>query len=691
MLFAGTALLTSLAVQPAAAQALPSTREDASIAEVVVTASKTPTRLTEVPQSVSVVTREEMDLRGVQDLNGALSYSAGIKFRDYPGQQGMQEFFLRGFRANNTAGAVFRDGLRQQFNGLDGDAETYGLERVEFLKGPASVLYGQGSPGGLVNMTTKRPTKVSFGEVLVQTGSFDRAQGAVDIGGPIDDAGVWRYRVTALGRHSDTQFDYTVDHRKYLAPALSFVPSDRVEITLLSSYLQTRGGGSDQSFPVVGTFRANPNGELPQNEFFGDPTLNDYIVNVFSVGYDAKVKLADSLTFNQVLRYSESDTTFKGVNAANSGILANNRIMSRLAISRRAESRQALTDAHLAYVAKFGDIETTTLGGIDFAIHHRTNVQRNGTIGTLDVYNPVYNQPITWAATLASDLATKLRQTGVYAQEQAKWNGFTLTLGGRQDWVQSETRVRLTGARQSGNDDAFTGRVGLIYETAFGLAPYASYSTSFLPLAGSTFAGVPYAPTEGEQIEVGLKYEPAVGSMLTLSMYQLTQTNITTPDPAHSGFFVQQGEVQSRGVELEGRWQVTPALNLIGAYAYTDAKQTKANPNAAGVTALGLRQLAVPMHTLSAWANYRFQLGDGALIVGGGARYTAGSYNTDNSIKTDGYTLIDAVVEYDWRNWAASVNVTNLFDEKYFTPGFYTSTVFYGNARTVLGTLKYRW
>lgn len=660
--------------------------------QIVVTATKTEASVTETSQSLSVVTREEMELRGVQDLNAALSYSSGIKFRDYPGGQGMQDFYLRGFRSNNTAGGVFRDGLRQQFNGLDGDLETYGLERLELLKGPSSVLYGQGAPGGLVNAITKRPTKTALRELVVQGGSHDRVQGALDFSGPIDDDAEWRYRLTALGREADTQFDFVEDNRVYVAPALTWAPSDRTELTLLTQYLKTEGSGGEQSFPVIGTVWPNPNGKIPAKRFLGDPSWNLFEIEGEAAAYELKHKFTDSLRFNQVLRYSESDTRLKAVSPAASGNLTNNRLQSRLGVDRVADSRQLTTDANLAWTLDGDTVENTVLVGVDYAWHRRNNVQRNGVIAPIDVFEPVYGMPITWAATLAIDQTTRLEQTGIYLQDQLKWQGLSVTAGLRRDDVRTENLVRNLNIVRISEDEKTSGRIGAIYETDIGLAPYASYSTSFQPLPGTSFSGRPFEPTEGKQTEVGVKYQLDSASLLTLALYELTQTNVATPDPAHAGFFVQQGEVRSRGVELEGRTRVTDAFNLIAAYAYTDAETTKANPAANGISTAGLKQLGIPEHNISLWADYTFSFGaDSTLDIGGGARYVTDTYNTDNSVRVDGYTLVDLAGHYTWKGYALSVNVSNLLDKEYFTPGFYNGTVFYGYGRTVLATLRYRW
>lgn len=690
---AGLALIAASFAGGAQAQDDPQADRGSTLeSDIVVTATKTEASVTETPQSISVVTSEEMDLRGVQDLGAALSYSSGIRFRDYPGGTGMQEFFIRGFRANNAAGAVFRDGLRQQFNGLDGDVETYGLERVELLKGPSSVLYGQGSPGGLVNVRSKRPTAEPYFEAVLQGGSFNRKQGALDVAGPIGSSAKWRYRFTGLVRDADGQFDYDRNDRIYVAPALSFVPDDWTDITLLAQFFRTTTNGSTQSFPASGTITANPNGTIPRNRFFGDPAVNRAMIENRSIAVDFNHSFNEWLSFHQVARYSESTLELDGLFDNNGGLLTNNRLFARGAYNRDASSDSFLTDANFGIKANTGDVRHSLLVGLDYSYTQRFNLQFNGTIAPLDVFAPVYNVPITWATTPITNLITTLDQVGLYAQEQAKIGGLTLTAAMRYDWVKSRNIVRNANNRLvDGKAQAFTWRAGAIYETSIGLAPFFSYATSFLPSTGSDFFGQPFKPTRGEQYEAGLKFEPSAGSLVTASVYQITQTNVTTPDQVHPGFFVQQGEVRSRGLEVEARVELVKDLNLTLAYAYTDAETTKANPNAAGLSDVGLKQLAIPEHDASAFVDYRIPLNTSTgLTLGGGVRYVDGSFNPTNTLKTPSYTLVDATAAVDFGSLSLGVNATNLFDKHYYTPGIAASSVFYGNARTILVTLRYR-
>lgn len=231
----------------------------------------------------------------------------------------------------------------------------------------------------------------------------------------------------------------------------------------------------------------------------------------------------------------------------------------------------------------------------------------------------------------------------------------------------------------------------------------ASYSTSFQPTSGVAQDGSYFRPTEGEQYEVGIKYEPpGHNSFITLSVYDLTQKNVTTTDPTNPSFQVQTGEQRSRGIELEGKTELARGLDLIASYTYTDAEVTKANPVGSDATAYSLEgnvPISVPKDTASLWVDYSVQGGPLAgLGMGVGQRYVGSSYNARNTVKVPHYTLTDASVRYelahlseDLRGVSVDVSASNLFDKRYFTPGFYEQTVFYGNRRSVIGSLTYRW
>lgn len=665
--------------------------------------TKTNTPLIEIPQAISVVTREEMDQRGVQNFNSAVAYTPGIRAIDYPGGQGAPDIYLRGFRAFNLF-STFRDGLRAGFSQYDVDIETYGLERIDVIKGPSSVLYGQIAPGGLVDMTTKRPTETPLREIEVQGGNFDRRQAAFDFSGPMDQDGKWLYRVTGLARDSGTQVDHSPDDRLYLAPSLTWRPTDRTSVTVYASYQKSKRGGSEQSLPLTGTVKDNPAGRFPSDVFLGQPGLTHYTVENTSVGYEVEHRATENWTVRQKARYMHADVDFVSSGARNSAQLTDGRYYTFGMQDRPKGTDTFLVDTNVEGRITTGAVQHTVLAGLDYGYYSGRESRTSGTAGTIDIFNPVYTNTTTWNSFKSVDGKSQVYQTGLYAQDQLRYDRWILTLGGRYDWATNKESDYLAGDSSTVNSEAFTGRTGLTYLFDNGIAPYASYSTSFQPASGTMAparGGGNFEPTKGKQYELGIKYQPpGSDSMITASLFQLTQQNVTTADPVYSGYSVQDGEVRSRGLELEAKTSLAAGLNVAASYTYLDAEITKDNANPiTGASKKGLRPASVPRHMGGLFVDYTVGTGPLAgLGLGGGVRYVGSSYNAANTVKIGGYTLVDAVLRYDLgqlspdlKGFRASLSATNLFDKRYFTPGFYDQSVFYGNRRAVVGTLSYRW
>jgi iron complex outermembrane recepter protein len=665
--------------------------------------TKIETPLVEIPQTISVVTREEMDRRGVQDFNDIVSYSPGIRAIDYPGGPGAPDFWMRGFRDFNMFG-VYRDGLRAGFNNYDTNFEPYALERMDVIKGPSSVLFGQSAPGGIVNLTTKRPTDVGIREVQAQIGSYDRYQGAFDFGGPVDEEGRWLYRVTGLGRDSGTQVDHAPDDRLYIAPAVTFRPTDDTTLTLLTSYQKLKMSGAEQSIPMVGSLYPNPLGQIGTDVYLGEPGVSDWEVENLSLGYEFEHNLNDDWTIRQNARYMHSKVDFVSAWPANWPV----ELIDGRFYPVGLQDRPKNTDTYLIDTNAVGHIDTgplshTLLTGIDYGRYSGEETRRNSTnFSVIDIFNPSYGNTDFVFGDPWVDGKSTVEQVGLYVQDQIKYDNWILTLAGRQDWVVNKEYNYLDGTVQQANNDAFTGRVGLGYVFDNGIAPYVSYSTSFQPQSG-TYApqrgGGMFEPTEGTQYEAGVKYQPpGMNSFISASVFQITQTNVTTGDPLYTGFSTQEGEIRSRGIELEGKLDVTEELSLIAAYAFIDAEITEDN-EIFGTSRVGLTPSAVPEHMASLWADYTFSSGPlEGLGLGAGARYIGTSFNSANTVKVPSYTLYDAAIRYDLgalrpdlEGATLALNVNNLTDEKYVTPGFYDNTVFYGKRRQILGTLTYRW
>lgn len=676
--------------------------------------TKTETPLIDTPQSISVVTRAEMDQRGVQDFNSAVAYTPGVRAVDYPGGQGMPDIYIRGFRAIDQ-NANFRDGLRNGFNNYDADIEVYGLQRLDVVKGPASALYGAGTPGGIIDAVTKRPTAAPLHEIEILGGSYDRIQGAFDIGGPATEDGTWLYRLTGLIRDSGTQIDYSPDNRIYIAPAVTWQPNANTSLTLLANYQKTEKGGSEQSIPMANSlFPLGP--KISPSLYLGAPGLTSWNVENTSVGYEFKHRFENDWQLVQNARYAHADVDYNSAWGWDWPIAVVDNKYYNVGVQLRPKVADSfLIDTHLSRDFQTGPLTHKILIGIDGGWYNSTETRTNSTnYNSINIFAPNYNFIYTFGRPW-SDSESTISQIGVYAQDQVTLNNWLLTLSGRQDWVRNEEAnyysrtiladSGLTDQIATANYSAFTWRAGLGYKLDNGVMPYASYATSFLPVAGTDFRGQSFKPTTGEQYEAGIKYEPqGWRALFTASVFQITQQNVLTTDPVNVGYSVQDGEVRSRGIELEAKANITANLDIIASYTYLDAVVTQANPNEAGISKVGTAPSGVPHNSAALWAYYTFREGalDG-LGIGAGLRYVGSSWAVMNEsnggqVAIPGYTLVDASLRYDLgklneqlRGATFSLSGTNLFNTEYYTAGFYANSVIYGTRRTIYASLNYRW
>lgn len=674
--------------------------------------TKTGASILEVPQTVNVVTRKEMDGRGVTDFNAAVAYTPGIRAIDYPGGAGSPDVYLRGFRAINLA-ALYRDGLRGGFNQWDTDIEQFAFERLDVLKGPASVLYGEAAPGGLVNMTTKRPSETPVREVQAQYGSHNRKQIGVDFGGPVGTDDTLFYRLTGLLRDSGAQIDHATDDRLYLAPSLTLKPSDATSLTLLGGYQKTKRGGSQQSIPMDNSIFDNGI-HIPSDLYLGVPGVDRYDADNYSLGYEFKHEFDNGWTFNQNARYMRSDVDYVSTYIGDYPYQLFQGRFARIGAQNRPKSSNTfMIDSNIRGTVETGPLQHDLLLGLDYSYYDVEERRANSTNRyIIDVLNPVYTGfDFTYAKPIV-DVASKAHQVGLYAQDQIKLNNWVLTLGARYDWVGSTTTNHWSRTvwgdpdeTEKDRDGAFTGRVGLGYIFDNGLAPYLSYSTSFQPATDVDVNGNLFDPTTGQQWEAGAKYQPTDwNGFISASIFQITQQNLTTADPMNIGFSVQDGEVRSRGFEIEAKAELLSGFDITAGYAYTDSRVTKDNKNAAGVSKVGSRLQSIPYHQASLWLDYAFQDETlEGLKIGGGVRYVGNSMAaidtaSGKQVKVPGYTLFDAAISYDFgaknselKGLALAISGTNLTDEKYYTPGFTPQSVLFGNRRAVNATLSYKW
>ena len=654
--------------------------------------SKTNALLIEVPQSISIVGQQEMEARGVITVNEALRYTPGVQADEYGVEPRFDWLKIRGFDAQTFG--IFRDGMR--FNSLAGKLDPAELESVEILRGPSSVLYGEIPPGGLINQVTKRPQPERATSIEGQFGSYARRQGSFDTTGSFDRNEIFRYRLLGLIRDSNTQTNFTPDNRRLVAPSLSWHPSERTNFTLLADY-QHDGSKWSQFLPANGTlYNTNPNGIIPVSTFLGEPNFDRVTRDQGSVAYTGDHLFEDGWNLHSNYRYQYID--FKGQTIYGGGFDGTSQTnVSRYLFATPNTNRFNTVDTRGLRRFKTGDVEQTVLFGYDYQhINQRATGYFLPGVGDLNVYNPVYGQTTIPTGAPYQNSNSLLQQHGLYAQDQIKYKQhLVLTLGGRQDFAQNDITNFIAGqAGYAHLDKRFTGRVGVTYLTDFGIAPYFAYSTSFLPNAelltvaaptGATTA--PAVPSDARQFEGGLKFQPRFSnSYITASVFQINETNVIVPDATFTEH--QDGEVRSRGVEIEAIASLSHGLNLHGGYTLTATNDLKDIVT----TNEGKWLPQTPRNQVSALADYT-QRGGRFQGVGGnfGVRFTGtNAADAGNTFFIPNYALLDASLRFGFRHTLFSVNATNLTDKRYVATCTSMNACYYGYARNVLGTAKYR-
>jgi len=656
----------------------------AYVATSATTATKSAATLIETPQSVSVITTEQMNERNVQTINQAVEFTPGVGVSTYGNESRFDWVNIRGF--DESTYGLFRDNSRWQTGQISGQIDPYLIQEIDVIKGPSSVLYGQNTPGGLINVVTKRPGPEPSNELMVSFGSFERKQVQADFTGPFDSKQHFRYRLTGLFRDSDTQVRYVPDDRRMIAPAFTWAPSDRTTLTVLGDY-QHDNTGWGQFLPSQGVLTSNPNGRIPTDFFTGEPGYDYFRRQQWSAGYLFEHRFSEAWTIRQTARYSK--ISFHGNDVFGGGLADDLRTLNRFGFGNSLNQDLYTTDTQAFSRFRTKTLEHSVLFGVDYSKSDSTIVSGFASAPPIDVFNPVYAATIPALFTYYNTNQPSW-QTGAYAQDHLKIGKIVATLSGREDFTNMKTRDRIANTVVEQSPGKFTGRAGITYVSDRGIAPYFSYSTSFLPTAGVNFFGQPFKPTTGEQYEAGVKYQPRhMNSFITASVFNIRQNNVQTIDPGNPLNTLQTGEVRSRGVELEGVASLLEGLDLHASYSYIDEEITKSNDS----TLLGKRPTLIPDRLFGLAGDYTLTRGPLAgLGIGLGTRFvgtTAG--DSTNTLILPTYTLMEGSLRYTWRNLQFQLSGTNLLDKVYVPVCTSISYCNYGSRRNVIGSVRYRW
>ncbi|MDN2578394.1 TonB-dependent siderophore receptor [Aquibium sp. ELW1220] len=659
-------------------------------------ATKTVTPVAVTPQSITTITRKQIDDQNPQTVGESLRYTAGV-LSDRDSSSRYDSVFLRGFGAFGTATSYvnYLDGLKlprgQAFATPSIDPSF--LDHVDVLKGPSALLYGQISPGGLVNQVSREPSPVQSNEVRLEAGSDGRIQGNLHSTGPITSDGTLQYGVTLVGRSSGTRYE-DVDERRFgVATSVKWQADADTSLVVSGSYQHDPEGGYFNSLYPTFLAPAGLAGLLDRDFNIGDPSYDAFERTQYGVGYRFEHRFDGPVTVRSNFRYSGVDADMQSLQMA--GAMSDVGIIPRYAVHSIEDVSGFSFDSQAEYKLDTGAARHTLLAGLDLQNSSSGWEYLMGSATSIDVTNPVYGAAVgPFASVIDSDQT--LRQTGIYLQDQIEFGRWRAVLGARHDWVDQETDNLLADTSSDQSSDATSYRAGLLYLFDNGLAPYASYSTSFEPVIGTDATGTAFTPTHAQQYEVGLKYQPVgTNALFTVSAFDIRQQDVLTPGTV-TGFYVQQGEIHSRGLEFEARGNVADNLELIAALSLLDTEVSESTD----ASLIGKRPQAVPRYYGSLWANYAFRSGtlDG-LTIGGGLRIVGSSYGDDaNTVKADGYTLLDAALKYDLgarnpqlKGLEATLNATNLLDTEYYSSCSYNIYCQYGNGRTLLAGLRYKW
>jgi len=689
------------------------------VGENSMTATKTDLPLSKTPRAVSVVTREQMDDRASVSVADALQYTPSIQANFYGDDNKQDWFVIRGFKQANAG--LYQDGTRLDSAGFYSyQADPFGLERVEILRGPASVLYGQNPPGGVINVISKRPQHGdSFGFAAVEYGTHDRKQFSLDVGTDIsDDVAL---RLVTLQRTNGTEVSGVDAERLYVAPSLSINFGENSNLTVLASYQKDDSDPYLQFLPVEGTLTANTNGQIGDDVAVGNPSFENFERTQTALGYELTHQINDDLYFSQSVRYSELDIDLTQMYSAgyamDSGLDTKRTTIVRGLSRDEGTAKSYSADNRMVYKFVTGGIEHTLLAGLDYrlldikgqsfadssqVITADGNKIINSPFGFIpdprfDIYNPSYTNNValidlsTGKLVTDADRETKTRerhQLGGYLQEQLLIDdSIIITLGGRFDDTKSTYENKTTGLKQEVKNQEWTTSAGTAYIFKNGLTPYVNYAEYFQPILKLDQNGRSAKPEQGAQYEIGLKYLPqSFEGSFNVAAFRINKENMASTDAA--GKLVQIGEVENTGIEFESVANLTSKLSLVANATFMKS-EVKRDTN---TEKIGKRPAQIADTLGSVWANYRF-LGNNlsGLAIGIGGRYVGETYADDTEkTKVPEYTLMDATVSYTISNIKIQVAAKNIADKKYVSTCS-AGNCFYGDRRNVIASLSYAW
>lgn len=659
------------------------------------TGTKTDTPLNEIPQSISVITTDQITDQGSLRVSDALRYTAGVRHQEYGFGNRGDLFTLRG----GSSGSTLLDGLRLPQGDNYGYTRNvpYAYERIEVLRGPAALMAGQGGPGGVVNLVSKRPLPEEYREVGVQIGNYSHKQIRADLTGPANAERTLFYRLIAVGMDSGTQVHHADESRVFVAPSLSWKPNAGTTFTAYAQYQKDKTNNVEAYLPPIGILYDAPHGRVPPSLNINEPSWDRFDGTRKRVGWELEHQLNDQWTVRHHFRhdnngpgeyYSMYAVWVDGFVNSNGVRDPNGTYMNRRWFAKTEKRRDTNADFLLEGRFRTGYLQHTTLFGADGLWSRSLNGGGFGDGTPLDVYNPVYGSFPEPTLTMP-DVTIRMRNIGFVIQDQIKIDNRWVVLAG----LRRDRAITLSNGEEQKNT-ATSKNLGIVWLADGGWSPYLSYTESFEPTLGYGVKadGSSLSPKRGKQIEAGVKWTSADQRIsTTAAVYQLKEKNRPAADAENPGYFAEFGEVTVKGVELELRANLSQ-WDIIAQYTFTDAQITaKATERQAGQQLRG-----EPKNTAALWTVHKFgHLGIPGLRAGLGVRYMGSiGIGVSDGLTVPSVTLLDALIGYDVGNWRFALNVNNLADKTYVNSCQDAGAMprcWYGSQRSAIASMTYRW
>jgi len=645
--------------------------------------TRTDTPLRDIPQSIQIIPQQVLQERQARGITEGLENTAGINSIT-SAADGRDWFSFRGFE---NYGGFLINGVPDSQISINGGFVN--AERLEVLRGPAAALYGSsGELSGTINIVTRQPLDYPFYEVSLSAGSFNEYQGTFDLSGPLDNSGTVLYRLIGSYRSFDNFVDFFEGSETFIAPSLALKLSPNTDLILESdvNILDRQDGGTDQ--PILGTVLKNPNGEVSRNFNPEGPVDNLQIINA-RVGYRLEHRFNENWKLRNAFRYTfyvdgDGETPY----FFNSNLADDNRTINRTFSVANGYYDTFYLDTDLLGTFSTGSIEHQLLVGVSLRRDRADTKTEAGEAQPVDIFDPVYDQTLNLTGQLTNDSLTTRDTLGIYLQDQITIaENLKFLLGGRVDLFEETKDDRLINEETNQSDAAFSPRVGIVYQPIAPISLYASYARSFAPTIGRAAGGDILRPERGTQYEVGIRADISDQLSANLALYDLTRSNVTTDDLENPGFSVQIGRQRSRGVELDIGGEILPGWNIIGGYAYTDARVVEDN-----VIPEGNRRFSAPEHSFTLWTSYRIQDGDLQGLGFGVGVYYLGDRWADiaNTVELPSFLRTDAAIFYERDRFRAALNFRNIFDVESYT-GIGSGSFVTRNAPfTVQGTVSWQ-